>query len=245
MSEHTGHRERMRQRFERDSGMDSFAPHEALELLLTYAIPRKDTNPIAHRLIERFGSLHAVLEAPVDELTAVPEIGTRAAQLISMLLPLYRLYENDRLKQRVRLDSYRLVRDYCWALYRGVTVEKFYLLSLDSRLKLIDARVLAEGTLGEVPVYPREVVAALLRQNAAGAVISHNHPGQTSAPSDADIRLTNELSGLLAALGITLYDHVIVGADGTFSFAQAGKMGEGRRESGLDAPGTPRTSGEI
>ena len=122
---HTGHRERMRQRFERDSDMNGFAPHEALELLLTYAIPRKDTNPIARRLIERFGSLHAVLEAPADELTAVPEIGQRAAQLITMLLPMFRLYENDRLKARVRLDSYRLVRDYCAALYHGVTVEKF------------------------------------------------------------------------------------------------------------------------
>ena len=140
MSEHHGHRERLRQRFERDSGMDSFAPHEALELLLTYAIPRKDTNPIAHRLIDHFGSLHAVLEAPADELTAVPEIGQRAAQLIHMLLPLFRLYENDRLRQRQTLDSYRLVRDYCSSLYHGVTVEKFYLLSLDNRLKLLDAR---------------------------------------------------------------------------------------------------------
>ena len=224
MSEHFGHRERMRQRFERDSGMDSFAPHEALELLLTYAIPRKDTNPIAHRLIEHFGSLHAVLEAPADELTAVPEIGQRAAQLITMLLPLFRLYENDRLKQRVTLDSFRLLRDYCSALYHGVTVEKFYLLSLDSRLKLIDARVIAEGTLDEVPIYPREVVAALLRLNAAGAVISHNHPGQTCAPSEADIRLTRRLHGLLSEIGITLHDHVIVGTDGTYSFAQSGKL---------------------
>ncbi len=224
MSEHQGHRERMRQRFERDSGMDSFAPHEALELLLTYAIPRKDTNPIAHRLIDHFGSLHAVLEAREDELTAVPEIGQRAAQLITMLLPLYRLYENDRLKPRVQLDSYRLVRDYCWALYRGVTVEKFYLISLDSRLKLIDARVIAEGTLDEVPVYPREIVATLLRQNAAGAVISHNHPGQTSAPSQADIDLTRRLRRVLDEIGITLHDHVIVGTDGTYSFAQTGSL---------------------
>ena len=224
MSEHAGHRERMRERFERDSGMDSFAPHEALELLLTYAIPRKDTNPIAHRLIERFGSLHAVLEAPADELTAVPEIGQRAAQLISMMLPLFRLYENDRLKPRVTLDNFRLLRDYCGALYHGVTVEKFYLLSLDSRLKLIDARVIAEGTLDEVPVYPREIIAALLRLNAAGAVISHNHPGQTCAPSEADTRLTRRLRRVLDEIGITLHDHVIVGTDGTYSFAQAGTL---------------------
>ncbi len=224
MSEHAGHRERLRQRFERDRGMDSFAPHEALELLLTYAIPRKDTNPIAHRLLDHFGSLHAVLEAPVDELTAVDEIGLRTAQLIAMLLPMFRQYENDRLKPRTALDSYRRVRDYCWALFRGVTVEKFYLISLDSQLKLIDARVLAEGTLDEVPVYPREVIATLLRQNASGAVISHNHPGQTSAPSAQDIRLTHQLKRIMGDLNIVLYDHVIVGTDGTYSFAQTGML---------------------
>ena len=222
MSEHTGHRERIRERFDRDSGMDSFAPHEALEFLLTYAIPRKDTNPIAHRLIEHFGSLHAVLEAPADELAQVPEIGKRTAQLIAMMLPLFRLYENDRLKARVCLDSHRAVRDYCWALFRGVTVEKFYLISLDSQLKLIDARLIAEGTLGEVPVYPREVIAQLLRVNAAGAVLTHNHPGQRAEPSDADIRLTGQLARLMAELGVTLYDHVIVGSDGTCSLAQKG-----------------------
>ncbi len=226
MSEHTGHRERMRQRFERDSSMTGFAPHEALELLLSYAIPRKDTNPIAHRLIEHFGSLHAVLEAPQDELTAVPEIGTRAAQLITMLLPLYRLYENDRLKPRICLESSRIVRDYCRALFTGVTVEKFYLLSLDSQLKLLDARVIAEGTIGEVPVYPREVIACLLRLNASGAVITHNHPGQSSAPSEADIRLTCQLQQLMNELGIVLYDHVIVGADGTCSFARSGLLNQ-------------------
>ncbi len=226
MSEHTGHRERMRERFDRDGDMSSFAPHEALELLLTYAIPRKDTNPIAHRLIDHFGSLHAVLEAPVDELIKVSEIGPRAAQLLSMMLPLYRLYENDRLQPRIELSSYRGLRDYCWSLYRGVNIEKFYLIALDSQLKLIGIRLIAEGTLDEVPVYPREIVALLLRQNASGAVITHNHPGQTAEPSDADIRLTRQLRGLLEALSITLYDHVIVGSDGTYSFAQKGRLNE-------------------
>ena len=103
-------------------------------------------------------------------------------------------------------------------------MEKFYLISLDSRLKLIDARVIAEGTLDEVPVYPREIVATLLRQNAAGAVISHNHPGQTSAPSQADIGLTRRLRRVLDEIGITLHDHVIVGTDGTYSFAQTGSL---------------------
>ena len=224
MEVHEGHRERIRRRFERDAEMGSFAPHEALELLLTYAIPRKDTNPIAHRLIEHFGSLHAVLEARQDELTAVPEIGGRTAQLIAMLLPMYRLYENDRLKQRLSLDSYRAIRDYCWGLYRGMTVEKLYLISLDSQLKVIDTRLIAEGTLDEVPLYPREIISILLRQNASGAILTHNHPAQRAVPSPEDIRQTRQLSALMNELGIRLYDHVIVGQDGTCSLAGMGEL---------------------
>jgi len=224
MTEHTGHRRRLRARFEQDSDLSSFAPHEALELLLSYAIPRKDTNLIAHRLIERFGSLHAVLEAPLDELTQVSDIGPYAGQLLKLQLPLYRLYENDRLKERARLSSYRLVRDYCAALFTGVTVEKFYLLSLDRDLRLIDAQMIAEGTLTEVPVYPREVVAILLRKNAAGAVLAHNHPGQSADPSREDDALTALLRDILGKLSITLYDHVIVGRNGTYSYAQSGKL---------------------
>ena len=228
MSEHEGHRDRLRSRFLKDGNMTGFAPHEALELLLTYAIPRKDVNPIAHRLMDHFGSFHAVLEARQEELTQVSEIGPGAAMLIRMLLPLFRLYENDRLAERKELTSYRAVRDYCASLFRGVTDERFYLISLDARLKIISTQVLSEGTVDEVAVYPRQVLSLLLRQNAQGAVLSHNHPGQSAEPSQADLEMTGLLEDVMQKVGIRLFDHVICGADGTYSFAQHQLLGAER-----------------
>ena len=228
MSEHEGHRDRLRSRFLKDGNMTGFAPHEALELLLTYAIPRKDVNPIAHRLMDHFGSFHAVLEARQEELTQVSEIGPGAAMLIRMLLPLFRLYENDRLAERKELTSYRAVRDYCASLFRGVTDERFYLISLDARLKIISTQVLSEGTVDEVAVYPRQVLSLLLRQNAQGAVLSHNHPGQSAEPSQADLEMTGLLEDVMQKVGIRLFDHVICGADGTYSFVQHQLLGAER-----------------
>ncbi len=222
MSEHEGHRDRLRERFLRDGNMTGFAPHEALELLLTYAIPRKDVNPIAHRLLDHFGSLHAVLEARQEELTEVKEIGPNTAMLIRMLLPLFRLYENDRLAERKTLSSDREARDFCASLFKGVTDERFYLVSLDARLKIIATQVISEGTVDEVAVYPRQVLGLLLRQNAQGAILTHNHPGQNAEPSREDIEMTQLLSDVMDKVGIRLYDHVICGTDGTYSFARHG-----------------------
>ena len=226
MSEHEGHRDRLRSRFQKDGNMTGFAPHEALELLLTYAIPRKDVNPIAHSLIDHFGSLHAVLEARQEELTAVRDVGPGAAMLIRMMLPLFRLYENDRLAERKTLSSYREARDYCASLFRGVTDERFYLVSLDARLRIISAQVIAEGTVDEVAVYPRQVLSLLLRQNAQGALLTHNHPGQSAEPSREDLDMTRLLGDVMEKVGIRLFDHVICGADGTYSFAQHRLLGE-------------------
>ena len=224
MSEHEGHRDRLRERFLRDGNMTGFAPHEALELLLTYAIPRKDVNPIAHRLLDHFGSLHGVLEARQEELTEVKEIGPSTAMLIRMLLPLFRLYENDRLAERKTLSSDREARDFCASLFKGVTDERFYLVSLDARLKIIATQVISEGTVDEVAVYPRQVLGLLLRQNAQGAILTHNHPGQNAEPSREDIEMTQLLSDVMDKVGIRLYDHVICGTDGTYSFARHGLL---------------------
>ncbi len=226
MSEHEGHRDRLRSRFLKDGNMTGFAPHEALELLLTYAIPRKDVNPIAHRLLDHFGSLHAVLEARQEELEAVKEIGPGAAMLIRMMLPLFRLYENDRLAECKTLSSYREARDYCASLFRGVTDERFYLVSLDARLRILSAQVISEGTVDEVAVYPRQVLSLLLRQNAQGALLTHNHPGQSAEPSREDIDMTLLLRDVMEKVGIRLFDHVICGTDGTYSFAQHNLLGE-------------------
>ncbi len=227
MSEHEGHRDRLRARFLKDGNMTGFAPHEALELLLTYAIPRKDVNPIAHSLLDHFGSFHAVLEARQEDLTAVRDIGPGAAMLIRLLLPVFRMYENDRLAERKTIASYREARDYCASLFKGVTDERFYLISLDARLRILSAQVLSEGTVDEVAVYPRQVLSLLLRQNAQGALLAHNHPGQSAAPSREDTEMTLLLRDVMDKVGIRLFDHVICGTDGTHSFAQHGQLDAG------------------
>lgn len=222
---HAGHRARLKERFCKGE-MDAFAPHEALELLLTYAIPRRDTNALAHALIERFGSLHAVLEAPVEELTAVDGIGEHAALLMRLMLPLMRLYDQDKQVKRPSMDTFSQVEDHCRTLFKGVTVERFYVLCFDARLKLIASQMIAEGTLNEVAIYPRRVVSAVLRHNAAGTVLCHNHPGGSPLPSDEDVALTEQIEALVTGVGVRLYDHILIAGDRCFSFFANGLIGQ-------------------
>ena len=214
---HAGHRERLRERYRRE-GLSGFAPHEVLELLLTYAIPRIDTNALAHGLIERFGSLGAVLEASPEELEKTPGIGPCASSLVSMLVPLFRKYEQEKLLPRQKLGTYADLAAYCRALYLGVGHEQFYVLCFDAQFKLLSACRLADGTPGEVTVAPRMVLREALRRDALGAVISHNHPSGSPFPSEEDIALTREIHQALAAASIRLYDHVIIAGSQDYSF---------------------------
>ena len=217
-SEHAGHRERLRARF-RTEGLAGFAPHEALELLLTFALPRQDTNPLAHALIRQFGSLTAVLEATPEELERTPGVGAYAATLIHLMLPLFRMYEQEKLLPKQQLNTYADLAAYCRSLYLGVTHEQFYLLCFDAQLKLLAACRLSDGTPGQVAVETRTVVRELLRRDALGAVISHNHPSGTPTPSQEDIDLTLEIQRALQGLGIRLYDHVLIAGSRDYSFA--------------------------
>ena len=214
--EHAGHRERLRERY-RTEGLEGFAPHEVLELLLTYAIPRQDTNPIAHRLVDRFGSLHGVLEASPQELEQVDGVGPRASALLSMLLPVLRRYEQEKLLPRPRLNTYVELAPYCRSLFLGKTVEQLYLLCFDAKMNLLAAKRLASGTPSEVQVLPRQVAQEAIRHNAVGAVLAHNHPSGSVDPSDEDVEMTYRVQTALDSVGVRLYDHVIVSGGRDFS----------------------------
>ncbi len=215
-----GHRQRLRERYF-SAGLDGFAEHEALELLLTYAIPRRDTKPPAKALLERFGSVGAVLSAPREELSAVPGIGPSAAALISMLLPLLRRYLREQ-AGRARADGQTDWCALCRALLMGEKREQVWVLALDARGALLTQTQIASGDEGETAFYPRLAVAALLRAGAQKAILCHNHPDGEAAPSEADRQLTRALQGLLAALQIELYDHIIVTDTAAFSFRLGG-----------------------
>lgn len=220
MSEHAGHRDRLRTRFQRE-GLGGFAPHEALELLLTYAIPRVDTNPIAHALMSRFGSLHGVMEASCAELAQVKGVGPSAATLISMLLPLLRMYQQDQMQPRRKLDTYSHLAAYCRTLFLGVQCEQFYLLCFDAQLGLTATVLLSSGTPTEVSASPRLVMQELMRHGAVSAALTHNHPSRSPLPSSEDIELTLELQSLMQSVGVRLIDHIIVAGDADYSILNA------------------------
>ena len=187
---------------------------------MTFAIPRKDTNETAHLLLERFGTLHDVLEADPKVLAETPGIGDNAACLLSLMPPLFSLYEKSLAGARISLDNLQVMKRYCSALFTGKRSEAFWTLSFDSQLQLLGADEIAKGTSNQVSVFPRTVVSALLKRNASGAVICHNHPSGIETPSEDDIELTKKLRQVLQDCGITLHDHILVANGKALSFLE-------------------------
>ena len=221
---HIGHRERLRKRF-LEEGLDTFEDHQILELLLFHVIPRGDTNPIAHRLIKRFGSLSAVLEADPKDVAGVERIGDKAAAFLSMIPQVTRRYFHDRvLRDRPKLNTSEAVAEYLIPLMAGRPEEVFYVLCLDTQYRVVYPALISEGTVKEAVVYPRKVVEEAIRHRAASVILAHNHPAGTAKPSQQDHKLTRLLVQGLGPLDIKVLDHIIVAGDQAFSFAREGIM---------------------
>ncbi len=216
---HTGHRERIKEKI-RSAGIDHLPPHEVLEYLLFFCIPRKDTNGIAHALIDRFGSLAGVLEASPAELEKVSGISTSTATFLSSLPAVARYYLKDRWSERPRLTDPYMTGEYLCDLFAGEKNEAFYVLSLDTQCRLIKTDLVYRGTINETPVYPRMVVELALKNNAAKVVLSHNHPSGGLRPSQADLMITQTIVDVMNLLSIPVEDHIIVGGGNHFSFRQ-------------------------
>ncbi|MBU5611617.1 RadC family protein [Geomonas azotofigens] len=221
---HCGHRIRLRKRFV-EEGLDGFDDHQVLELLLSYAIPRGDTNPTAHRLISRFGSLSAALEADPKDVARVEGIGENAAVLLSMIPQVTRRYFHDRVhSNHPKLSTPEVVAEYLIPLMAGRREEVFYVLCLDTQCRVEYAAIVSEGTLKEAAVYPRHVVEQAIRHQAASVILAHNHPAGTTKPSQQDHQLTRLLVQALGPLDIKVLDHIIVAGEETFSFAREGVL---------------------
>lgn len=224
MGVHDGHREKMRQRYLKH-GLDNFAEHEALELLLYYAIPRRDTNPIAHALMERYGSLSAVLSAPAEDLMQVEGIGESAAILLRLapqLCAKARLADAERetvLTSVDRLGAYLLSR------FSDEANEIVYQLCLDRKGKLLACKRLSEGGVSGADLDVRRVVENAILSRASAVVLAHNHPSGVALPSGEDVAATVRAGEALATIGVELADHIIV-ADGDFvSLRDSGYLG--------------------
>ena len=208
--EHAGHRQRMKQRFQ-TQGLEGFAPHEMLELALFYAIPQRDVNPLAHRLIERYGSLHGVLDASVEELQQVDGIGENAATLLALFSHMARALERSRDRDLEDLNTHRAMKEHCYRLLCGLNHEEFYVVCLNAQNRLIRDVCISKGSVAEVWVHPREVVDAVLRHNASAVVLCHNHPSGSVVPSANDLSLTRKVADVLTGIGVPLHDHLVVG----------------------------------
>lgn len=218
---HQGHRKRLKERF-RQTGFAGFEKHEMLELLLFYSIPQKDTNDLAHDLIEQFGSLSGVFDASYENLLKVNGISDNSATLIKMIPQLANAYLNGRNDPGMILDSVEKAGAFLLSKYVGATNERVYLLCLDNKLKLLNCALVGEGSLNRVNFHPRQIIQKALQCSASTIILGHNHPYGTALPSDADILMTRQLYEMAQVLDITLRDHIIVAGDDFVSLAQSG-----------------------
>ena len=221
---HAGHREKLRRRFMDENGFDHFADHQILELLLFYAEPRKDTNPLAHQLLDEFGSLKGVLEARPEMLMKVKGIGDKAATLISMVVPLTRVWNRCAMNAPNRIGNSRDAEKYCMSMLAGHRTERFYVIALNARCQVLGRRKISDGSLSEVSAYPRLVMETALNYNAHSVLLSHNHPGGTCAPSPEDIASTQQLQRLLNGVGILVLDHIIIAGSNAYSMIEHGDI---------------------
>ena len=208
-----GHRERLRSRFA-ETGDQGLPDYEILELLLFRSIPQRDVKPLAKELIARFGSLSGVLGARRERLTEVKGIGDSVAADLKLVEAAGRRLARQSIQDKPVLGSWKDVIDYCHAAMAHAERETFRILFLDKRNHLITDEVQGVGTVDHTPVYPREVIRRALEVSATAIILVHNHPSGDPTPSNADIRMTQDIIAIAGPMGISVHDHIIIGRNG-------------------------------
>jgi DNA repair protein RadC len=221
MSVHDGHRERLKNRFLAE-GLDGFTDIQALELLLFYCIPRKDTNELAHRLLDRFGSLSRVLETKPEDLMTVEGIGQNAATFLNLIPAAGRFYSVNRLSRSKVLKTIDECGHYLLPYFEGRSYETVFLLCLDAKCKVLCCQLVGEGGVNSAGVPIRRVVEMALAANATTVLLAHNHPSGLALPSHEDIVTTRRVALALDAVEIILADHLVVADDDFTSMVQSG-----------------------
>ena len=209
---HKDHRKHTKDRF-LSEGLDSFEPHNVLELLLFYSIPQKDTNETAHMLINRFGSLSAVFDAPYDDLLTVPGISEHSATLIKLIPAISRRYAMEKNSKVTKLSSIEDIGKYLVARYLGVTEETVLLLLLDNKFGLIDCVKVHEGSVNSSAITMRKLIETALFKRASMVVLAHNHPSGVALPSSDDLFTTQQVKRAFDLVEIGMLAHIIVAGD--------------------------------
>ncbi len=218
---HEGHRARLKEKF-REHGLESFTDIEALELLLFFAIPRSNTNELAHALLNRFRSFRGVMEANINELRQVPGIGENAATLLRLVTDLNIRYQRSSATRGEQIRSTDEAGRYLLPYFEYLNQERSVLLCMDTAGRVIDCHVLADGTPSMVGLEAREIADIVLRDKASRVILAHNHVSGIALPSDADVEATAKLYRMLRLIGVDLIDHIII-SDGDFvSLSESG-----------------------
>ncbi|HVZ27099.1 MAG TPA: DNA repair protein RadC [Rhizomicrobium sp.] len=220
---HSGHRERLRERFLK-GGAEAMPDYELLELVLFAAVPRKDTKPLAKALIARFGSFAEVIAAKRERLLEVDGAGEAVVNQLKVIEAAAQRLAKGRVIGRPALSSWQALLDYCMAAMARSQNEEFRVLFLDRKNVLVADEVQSKGTVDHTPVYPREIVRRALEHGASAIILVHNHPSGDPTPSRADIDLTREVAAAAKALKIAVHDHLVIGRSGHVSFKSLGLL---------------------
>ena len=217
-----GHRERIRQKY-LQGGYSAFLEYEILELLLTYAIPIKDTKPIAKELIEKFGNLDGVVMASIDELMSVKGIKQNSAIFLNLLGDTSKyLYRGDMKRDGIQLRDKESLLKYLRSDIGFSSREEFKVIFLNNFNILVGSETLFVGTIDKSAVYPREILEKVIQYKAKGVIFAHNHPSGNLRPSKQDIQITEHMQEVLEMIDVKLLEHIIITKDGYFSFLQEG-----------------------
>ena len=221
MGIHDGHRQRVIERFFRE-GLDNFTEVQVLEFLLFFIHAQGDTNEIAHKLIDYFGSLSRVLEAPMNEMQKIKGVGPKSALLLHSITHVARYYMVNRALSTKILNTTEACGEYLVPYFHGRANETVFLLCLDAKCKVLDCREVSEGSVNSAGVSTRRVVEIALAAKASSVVLAHNHPSGIAVPSREDVQTTYRVEAAMDAVDITLADHIIV-SDGDYtSMVQSG-----------------------
>jgi DNA repair protein RadC len=213
------HRKRLREKFQK-AGAEGLHDYELLELLLTYALPRKDVKPIAKALLDRFDGLAGVLDATQHELEEIKGLGPNSATLIRLVKELCTVYLAERAKEKDVLSSPQAVVDFARSKLAGLPHEAFMVIYLNTKNEVIEHEVIHEGTVDRAVVYPRKIIESALAHHAVGLILVHNHPSGYPDPSEEDKQLTRAAVEAARTVDIRVLDHIIVGKNGYFSFRE-------------------------
>ncbi len=213
-----GHRERLKKRY-MDSGFASFSDHEVLELIYFYALPRRDTKPLAKKLLEIFGSIQAVFEATPQELIKFGGLSENSAILFSLMLKSYEVYLTSD-DARIELKTPSAVSRYLKKFFVNEQHECFYLICLDSKKRLLSTHLISKGSADETQVYIRNIFEATIKTRATNVILVHNHPDGICQPSKEDIYSTDEVIRSLSVISVKVLDHIIMTNKDFYSFAK-------------------------